>query len=86
MMDRSPYPPKPDDLLALCQQNLVYRYDLAEGVRNGLLAPFHYYGVPDDLDYANIPSRSTQFDEAGLTAAVATQRRAENAPERFRTQ
>ncbi len=43
------------DLLALCQQNLVYRCDLVEGVRDGLLAPFHYFGVPDDVDYANIP-------------------------------
>lgn len=73
------------DLLALCQQNLVYRCDMVEGVRNGLLAPFHYYGVPDDVDYANIPWRSTRFDEEALTAAVATQRRAENALEQFRT-
>jgi superfamily II DNA or RNA helicase/HKD family nuclease/diadenosine tetraphosphate (Ap4A) HIT family hydrolase len=73
------------DLLALCQQNLVYRCDLVEGVRKQLLAPFHYYGVPDDVDYANIPWRSTRFDEEALTAAVATQRRAENALEQFRT-
>ena len=67
------------DLLALCQQNLVYRCDLVEGVREGLLAPFHYFGVPDDVDYTNIPWRSTRFDEEALTTAVATQRRAENA-------
>lgn len=73
------------DLLALCQQNLVYRCDLVEGVRDGLLAPFHYYGVPDDVDYANIPWRSTRFDEEALTTAVATQRRAENALVQLRT-
>ena len=73
------------DLLALCQQNLVYRCDLVEGVREGLLAPFHYFGVPDDVDYTNIPWRSTRFDEEALTTAVATQRRAENALEQFRT-
>jgi superfamily II DNA or RNA helicase/diadenosine tetraphosphate (Ap4A) HIT family hydrolase len=72
------------DLLALCQQNLVYHCDLAEGIRSGLLAPFHYYGVPDEVDYTNIPWRSTRFDEEALTAAVATQRRAENALEHFR--
>src|SRR6185295_1734540 len=71
------------DLLALCQQNLVYRCDLIEGVRDGLLAPFHYYGVPDDVDYTNIPWRSTRFDEEALTTAVATQRRAQNAFEQF---
>ena len=73
------------DLLALCQQNLVYRCDLVEGVRKDLLAPFHYFGVPDDVDYTNIPWRSTRFDEEALTTAVATQRRAENALEQFRT-
>ena len=72
------------DLLALCQQNLVYRCDLVEGVRKRLLSPFHYFGVPDDVDYANIPWRSTRFDEEALTTAVATQRRAENALEQFR--
>ena len=72
------------DLLALCQQNLVYRCDLVEGVRKDLLAPFHYFGVPDEVDYTNIPWRSTRFDEEALTTAVATQRRAENALEQFR--
>jgi superfamily II DNA or RNA helicase/diadenosine tetraphosphate (Ap4A) HIT family hydrolase len=72
------------DLLALCQQNLVYRCDLVEGVHHGLLAPFHYYGVPDDVDYTNIPWRSNRFDEEELTSAVATTRRAENALEQLR--
>jgi superfamily II DNA or RNA helicase/HKD family nuclease/diadenosine tetraphosphate (Ap4A) HIT family hydrolase len=69
------------DLLALCQNNLVYRCDLAEGIEEGLLAPFHYYGVPDEVDYTNIPWRSSRFDEEELTKAVATQSRAQNALE-----
>jgi superfamily II DNA or RNA helicase/diadenosine tetraphosphate (Ap4A) HIT family hydrolase len=72
------------NLLALCQENLVYRCDLAEGVRRGLLAPFHYFGVPDDIDYSNIPWRSNRFDEEALTNAVATRRRADNALEQWR--
>ena len=72
------------DLLALCQQNLVYRCDLVEGVRRDLLSPFHYFGVPDEVDYTNIPWRSTRFDEEALTDAVATQCRAQNALEQFR--
>jgi superfamily II DNA or RNA helicase len=55
-----------------------------DGVRKDLLAPFHYFGVPDDVDYTNIPWRSTRFDEEALTTAVATQRRAENVLEQFR--
>jgi superfamily II DNA or RNA helicase/HKD family nuclease len=72
------------NLLALCQENLVYRADLREGINRGLLAPFHYFGVPDDVDYNNIPWRSNRFDEEALTNAVATQRRAQNALDQLR--
>lgn len=72
------------DLLALCQENLVYRCDLADGIQRGLLCPFHYFGVPDTVDYTNIPWRSSRFDEEALTQAVATQTRAENILEQYR--
>jgi superfamily II DNA or RNA helicase/diadenosine tetraphosphate (Ap4A) HIT family hydrolase len=72
------------DLLALCQENLVYRRDLDAGIELGLLCPFQYFGVPDNVDYSNIPWRSSRFDEEALTEAVATQARAQNALEQFR--
>lgn len=72
------------DLLALCEDNLVYRCDLAEGIRRGLLCPFRYFGVPDIVDYRNIPWRNRRFDENELTQAVATQARATNALEQYR--
>ncbi|MBM4368020.1 MAG: DUF3427 domain-containing protein [Deltaproteobacteria bacterium] len=72
------------DLLALCRENLVYRCDVLEGIRRGLLCPFHYFGVPDEVDYANIPWKSGRFDPEKLETAVATQRRAANALEQWR--
>ena len=72
------------DLLGLCGENLVYRCDLAEGIRRDLLCPFRYYGVPDEVDYSNIPWRSSRFDSEALTNAVATQSRAANALEQYR--
>ena len=63
------------DLLALCQENLVFEADL--------LCPFQYWGVPDVVDYANIPWRNARFDPTELTAAVATEARAKNALEQF---
>ncbi len=72
------------DLLALCEDNLVYRCDLTEGIRLGLLCPFGYFGVPDTVDYRNIPWRNRKFDEYELTKAVATQARAANALEQYR--
>jgi superfamily II DNA or RNA helicase/HKD family nuclease/diadenosine tetraphosphate (Ap4A) HIT family hydrolase len=69
------------DLLPLCGNNLVYRCDVAEGIRRTLLCPFSYYGVPDEVDYTNIPWRNNRFDETALTEAVATQKRSQNALE-----
>jgi hypothetical protein len=72
------------DLLSLCQENLVFRCDAFEAIEKDLLAKFRYFGVPDEVDYANIPWRSSKFDEAALTAAVSTHARAVNAFEQYR--
>jgi superfamily II DNA or RNA helicase/HKD family nuclease len=71
------------DLLGLCQENLVYQADIRDGIEGGHLCPFHYFGVPDDVDYSNIAWRNAQFDVTELTAAVATEARARNALEQF---
>lgn len=71
------------DLLGLCLQNLVYRCDLGRGISEELLAPFHYYGVPDLVDYSNIPWRSGRFDPEALEEALAVSARAENAYEHY---
>jgi len=72
------------DLLTLCQENVVFEASVPDGVSSGLLCPFQYFGVPDVVDYANIPWRNARFDPAELTAAVATEARAQNALEQFR--
>ncbi len=72
------------DLLALCDENVVFECGLAAGVRKELLSPFHYFGVPDIVEYEQIPWRSRRFDEQALTEAVATTARAQNALEQLR--
>ncbi|MGS4963648.1 MULTISPECIES: DUF3427 domain-containing protein [Marivita] len=72
------------DLLSLCGENLVYECDLFRGIDAGHLSPFHYFGVPDDVDYAQIPWRSGQFDPTALDAALATEARALNALDQYR--
>jgi superfamily II DNA or RNA helicase len=71
------------DLLALCGNNLVYSCNLVDGVRQALLCPFDYYGVPDEIDYSRVPWRRTSFDEEELTRAAATETRAQNALEQL---
>lgn len=71
------------DLLALCGDNLVYQCDLFEGIEDRLLSPFRYLGVPDEVDYEQIPWRSSRFDPAALEAALGTESRAANALDQF---
>jgi superfamily II DNA or RNA helicase/HKD family nuclease/diadenosine tetraphosphate (Ap4A) HIT family hydrolase len=72
------------DLLALCQENLVYEASIRDGIDEKHLCSFHYFGVPDEIDYSNIPWRNSQFDITELTAAIATEARARNALEQLR--
>ena len=71
------------DILALCQDNLVYRCDAPRGIDCKLLSPFNYFGIGDEVDYSNIPWRGRRFDEEALTREVATQTRAGNVFEQW---
>ena len=71
-------------LLDLCDDNLVARIGLVEGITRKLLVPFHYFGVKDTVDYEPIPWRSGKFDEDALTRAVATEGRAQQALREYR--
>ncbi len=71
------------NLLALCGENLVYRCDLGRGIERGLLCPFRYFGVPDVVDFRNIPWRNRRFDPTALDNAVMTEQRAQNALDQY---
>ena len=70
------------DLLSLCADNSVFSCDLVEGIRRDELVPFHYWGVPDPVDFEPIPWRNGRFDPEALEAAIETQERAQSAFER----
>lgn len=68
------------DILALCDDNLVYRRDMFDGIRSGLLCSFHYYGLADkEVDYQAIPWRNGKFDPNQLLNQLATKARAQHA-------
>ena len=67
------------NLLSLCNENLVFCADMMEGIERGLLCPFNYYGVPDPVDYENIPWRNGKFVDVALEDALAVEDRAANA-------
>lgn len=65
------------DILALCDNNLIFENNLVDGINRQLLAPFHYYGIADDqVDYQEIPWRNGRFDPQALEFAFATRQRA----------
>lgn len=67
------------ELLALCDDNLVFRADLTEAITAGRLVPFAYHGLKDSVDYQAIPWRSGRFDPEALSEALATRGHAEQA-------
>jgi superfamily II DNA or RNA helicase/SAM-dependent methyltransferase/SOS-response transcriptional repressor LexA len=68
------------DILSLCDDNLAFSCNIADGVNAGRLAPFHYYGIFDEtVQYDEIPWRNGQFDPDNLSAKLATLARAKHA-------
>ena len=67
------------DILSLCDDNLVHTCNLFEGVGEGLLVPFHYFGIFDEVDYREVPWRNGRFDPEQLSNKLATLARARHA-------
>lgn len=68
------------DILSLCDDNLVYEYQLLDGIRDGFLVPFQYFGIHDaDVNYDEIPWRNGKFDPNHLANKLATLARARHA-------
>ena len=64
------------DILALCDDNLVYTRDLFHGIETKLLCPFSYYGIADEVNYQEITWRNGKFDPQQLENQLATNARA----------
>jgi superfamily II DNA or RNA helicase/HKD family nuclease/SOS-response transcriptional repressor LexA len=73
------------DILRLCDNNLVYRRDLFDGINDKHLCPFSYYGIYDsEVDYEHIPWRNGRFDPDKLSTQLATRSRARHALKEWR--
>lgn len=73
------------DILALCDGNLAFDADLAEGISKNLLCPFIYYGIADEsVDYQSIRFAAGRFNEDDLAAQLMTEKRAAHALREWR--
>ena len=59
------------DVLALCDHNIALEVRLHDALELEFLAPFHYFGVADDVtDYNNIKSERGNFVEKSLVKSL----------------
>ena len=63
------------DILGLFNDLVAFSAGIPRGVAVGRLVPFHYFGIKDDIDYANIPWRNRRFDSDSLARAAQTEAR-----------
>lgn len=54
------------NILRLCDYNLVGEIGLKKAMEKDLIAPFHYFGLNDIINYENIPYKNGKYDEALL--------------------
>ncbi len=55
-------------IFALCDYNVPYELSLQEAIVKGMLVPFHYYGIFDSTDYANLRFVGGHYAEEDLNA------------------
>ena len=68
------------DILALCDDNLVYEKGLREAILARQLVPLVYHGILDEfINYDEILWRNGKFDPQALETAFASHKRAQHA-------
>jgi superfamily II DNA or RNA helicase len=58
----TPFRGDQQDVLHLCDNNVIVNYDLRQGIEFGVLCPYHYYGCFDDIDYTTIRHNGVRYD------------------------
>jgi len=66
----TPFRADRQDVLALCNDNVVVCYELRQGIEFGVLCPYHYFGCFDDIDYSNILHNGQRYDIHDLERAL----------------
>jgi superfamily II DNA or RNA helicase len=58
------------DILELCDQNVLVNFELRTGIDTGILSPYHYFGCFDDIDYSRIRHKGYGYDIRDLERAL----------------
>ena len=79
----TPFRGDQQDVLELCNNNVVVDYDLRQGIEFGVLSPYHYFGCFDDIDYTDIRHNGTRYDVRDLERALVIPERDQAIIERW---
>lgn len=58
------------DVIELCDGNVIVNYELRTAIDGGILSPFNYYGLFDDIDYSNLHQYSYGYSIKDLNKAL----------------
>jgi len=58
------------NILQLCNENVLVNFELRTGIEMGVLCPYHYFGCFDDIDYSSIRHRGIRYDIRDLERAL----------------
>ena len=60
-MTATPFRLDRQDIAKLCDGNILAQFELRSGIDSGILAPYHYYGCFDNIDYSKIPHQYGRY-------------------------
>lgn len=58
------------DIVDLCGGNVLVNFDLVNGINQGILCPYHYYGCFDSVDYTKIGRTNAGYSIRDLERAL----------------
>lgn len=63
------------NIYEICDYNVPYEIDLFKAINQGVLVPFHYYGIYDDTDYSKLDYRQGRYPAEVLNKAYLQNQR-----------
>lgn len=66
----TPFRGDKQDILELCNDNLLVNFELRTGIDSGILSPYHYFGCFDNIDYSRIRMNGNSYDIRDLEKAL----------------
>ncbi len=63
------------DIVRLCDNNVLVNFELRSGIEAGVLTPYHYYGCFDNVDYSRIRHNGVRYDIRDLEKALVVNER-----------